>query len=459
MYTGWTIFCPDPETAIECKRLAERGGDEIVLDVVEHVWDAALAHLSSGGFTAAVLTDEVSAAEWVQAASIAKSKTSRLVVALMGSESATAHIASDLGIVVLRELRPLLCALRLLPLSSTPWNASIRDLPKIDQKRFEAVVTRGGADRWRHVDEGLIEYCPANSAVSTVIGESVDVGPALEALRAAKQVAHPPMPSVQGVERQSVLDVILGPPRALSDPASKAALAPYDIPVPIEELCASPSRASSEAARIGFPVRIALASPDLRVWQHPDLVVDRVDNAARVRDVYRQIMNLARTRAPHARLLGVTVRAATLARALLWLHMRPLPDSAALVQIGFADPHGAAAGDATETVLPITHERLEQVLKRLRGSSLVLPSETSARRETVSALGDVLMRLAAFIHDWRDEIEAVHIEPLALLISGDVELREACVQVSDAFERSLEHSSSERTSPEQRVPRPAKAAS
>ena len=71
------------------------------------------------------------------------------------------------------------------------------------------------------------------------------------------------------------------------------------------------NRAASEAARIGFPVRIALASPDLRVWDHPDLAVDGVDNAARVRDVYRQIMGMANERQPEAHLLGVHVTATT----------------------------------------------------------------------------------------------------------------------------------------------------
>ena len=100
-----------------------------------------------------------------------------------------------------------------------------------------------------------------------------------------------------------MLDVLFGPRRALSDPASKAALEPYDVPMPIEELCASASRAAAEANRIGFPVRISLASPDLRVWDHPDLRVDMVDNAARVRDTFRQLMG-AGGQPPAASLAG-----------------------------------------------------------------------------------------------------------------------------------------------------------
>jgi hypothetical protein len=47
------------------------------------------------------------------------------------------------------------------------------------------------------------------------------------------------------------------------------------------------------------------------------------------------------------------------------------------------------------------------------------------------------MRLAAFVHQWRGEIEAVEVNPLAILVGGELEIREACVTVGDAFSRSL----------------------
>jgi hypothetical protein len=55
----------------------------------------------------------------------------------------------------------------------------------------------------------------------------------------------------------------------------------------------------------------------------------------------------------------------------------------------------------------------------------------------VNAIGDVLMRLAAFVHQWRREIESVEVNPLASLVGGQLEVREACVTVGDAFSRSL----------------------
>jgi hypothetical protein len=232
-------------------------------------------------------------------------------------------------------------------------------------------------------------------------------------------------------------DVLFGPPRLLSDPASKAALAPFGLPMPQEELCTSPSRASAEAARIGFPVRISLASPDLRVWDHPDLSVDGVDNAARVRDVYRQLTSVAEERAPNARVLGVTVTATTLARALVRVTARPIASGRCLLRVSFADPHGAVVRDATSTLLPADPEGIARSIARLSGHALLLGDGAAERERNLHLLSDLFGRIGAFVEAFGREVERVELHPLALLVGEGAEIREAAIQVTDAFIRDL----------------------
>jgi hypothetical protein len=242
-----------------------------------------------------------------------------------------------------------------------------------------------------------------------------------------------------------VLDIIFGPRRALSDPTSKAVLAPYGIPLPVEELCSSASRAASEAARIGFPVRISLASPDLRVWDHPDLSVDMVDNAARVRDTFRQLIAAAQSRfAPDSeqaeqaerRVLGVLVSATSEPLALLRVRATALPRERVALQVGFADPHGRAARDETITILPAEPPVIERALRRLSGAELLFAKSPAQRKARVDAVAEVLQRVAAFLNDRRREIESVDLQPLAVLMDGSAEVREACVTVSAWFEQN-----------------------
>ncbi len=357
---------------------------------------------------------------------------------LAPSTGATHAIAADLGIPVVAGVPALVSLVALATTGAPrPYNASTKGLSALDRTRLAVPQHERRSGQFVRSDDGLLALEVPGGGRS-VIGYPWDVAEALASARAAMAPARPPMPVVERVDHQAVLDVILGPRRALSDPASKAALEPYDLPLPVEELCASPSRAAAEATRIGFPVRIALASPELRVSDNPDLVVDGVDSAAGVRDVFRQTMALARSRSPEARLLGVTVSAATTAKALLGVRVRRFASALALAEVGFLDAHGAAAHDRTTMVLPTTAEGIDRALARLAGAPLLFGSSPSERRHVVSAVGDVLLRLAVFVHDWPDEIESVDACPLAVLVGGDVEVREARVQVTDAFTRSLE---------------------
>lgn len=435
------VFCDAPELALEVTLSAEAIESVAQPRVVDDPIGAAVAALAAGEAAALAMSGVPSPGRLVELARAARVRGVEVALCLLGAPAPALHLARDLGLVAVHEVRPLIAAAKLLSVGrGTPWGASTRALAAVDRARLAHALRPGeaGSGRLSREDRARLAYAPSDDSAPSLLGETRDVASALVALREADVGERPPMPAVEGVDPQQVLDVVFGPPRALSDPASKAALSPYDVPLPEEELCTSASRAAAEAGRMGFPVRIALASPDLRIWDHPDLAADGVDNAARVRDVFRQVMAQARARAPNARLLGVTVGATTSALALLWVRMEPLADGLVHVQLGFADPHGAAADDSTQTVLPATFERIEATLARLRGSELVLGGSPIERRRAVEAVGDVLLRLAAFAHDWRDNIDQLEIDPLALLVGGEVEVREACITVSDAFARSLD---------------------
>lgn len=443
--SGWTVFCDVPSAIVELSRRC--AALDRTIDV--HPFDLDEAHarrergeklawvaleVPSDESLARLATVQVAAVQAVQGSTLRAPIP--IVLSVPGADLRELRRASALGIVALDELAPTLACWALLELDlQPPFSISDRALEVLDRRRIEGSLdARRGPDALVPDDDGVLAL--VRGETRTRLGRAPDVARALDAIRRVAPDPRPAMPRVEGVEPRAVLDVILGPPRELSDPASKAALAVYDVPLPLEEVCASPSRASSEAGRIGFPVRIALASPDLRLWDHPDLVAEGVENAARARDVFRQVMSLARARAPEARLLGVTVSATSAASALLHVDLRRVADHVVLAELAFGDPHGLASADRTHVALPCTPANLERALEALAGVSLLLPS-THERRARVSALGDALLRVAAFLHDWPAEVSRVRLRPLAVLVDGSVEIREASVLVSDAFERSL----------------------
>ena len=426
-FVAWRIPCDAAELAVELAARAEPLGLAVVPYVTGDPVSEAIDLAAAGEATALVL-----AAAPTPDQLVALSRAGTIPLAMLEGPIA---LARELDLPASGDLEPLLATLALDGVDR-PWEASTRGLGSVDRVRLGSAGVGGSEElRWESAGDGdLTLHHPAGT---TRVGHSRAAAEALDALRVSARATRPRMPTVEGVDPEAVLEVILGPPRSLSDPASKAALAAYDVPLPEEVLCTSPSRAASEAAQLGFPVRLALASPDLRLWDHPDLVADGVDNAARVRDVFRQMMALGATRADRSRLLGVTVSATTSARALMWIEASSLTEGLVRARLGFADPHGLAARDATELVLPCDEARVERALRRLRGHPLLLGDAASIRREVVGQLTDLLLRVAAFVDEWRAEVEAVRIQPLAVLLSGAMEARDVCVEVGDAFSRSL----------------------
>lgn len=426
----WRIPCDEAELAVELAARAEALGLGVAPHVATDPAAEALDLLDKGAQVALALLTGPAPEALVSLAREAPG----LPMALLGGPRT---LARELGLAATAELGPLISLLALREAGvDRPWQASTRGLTALDRHRLGAAGRGGVTDqRWSRGADGRLRL--DHPAGSVLLGDATAVAGALEAARVGALADRPRMPTVEGVDPDAVLEVILGPPRALSDPASKTALAAYDVPLPAEVLCTSPSRAASEAAQLGFPVRLALASPDLRLWDHPDLVADGVDNAARVRDVFRQMMALGATRADRNRLLGVTVSATTSARALMRVEAESLADGWVRAALGFADPHGLAAADETELLLPASERDIGAALQRLRGHPLLLGDTSTLRDEVVTQLTDLLLRVAAFVDEWRAEVDRVRIEPLAVLLDGSVEARDVCVEVGDAFTRSL----------------------
>ncbi len=442
----WKIFSDSTELAVECLHTAGAIGVSVETVAAEHCLDAACSALDRSEAVALAVVRVPTLEEIVELAHASRYGRRLVVLAILAREREAEFVApaaAELGLVVVRDVGALAATLALCDAGAEqPWAASTRGLPAKDRVRLDPSLSENSRNggHLRQGTDGGIAWSAQHDGESRSLGRVSDVGEAIDALRRVDRSSVRVLSSVDGIEAQSVMDVIFGPRRALSDPASKRALAPYGIPMPVEELCTSPSRTAAEATRIGYPVRIALASPDLRVWDHPELCIDMVDNAARARDAFHQLITLAQAklsdvRGVERRLLGVVVSATGEATASLSVHARPLPHGRVAMEIAFADPHGQAAGDAILAVLPTPAEALGRTIARLRGSALLLPESPALRKANLESISDVLLRLAAFVEDHRGEVEWVKLKPLALLPDGTAEVREACVQVSDAFER------------------------
>jgi hypothetical protein len=87
-------------------------------------------------------------------------------------------------------------------------------------------------------------------------------------------------------------------------------------------------------------------------------------------------------------------------------------------------------------VLPAEQPVIERALRRLLGADILLDTTAAQRQARIDNITDLLQRVSAFVNDRRNEVTSVELRPLAILLDGSVEVREACVSVSDWFERN-----------------------
>ncbi|MET0287131.1 MAG: acetate--CoA ligase family protein [Polyangiales bacterium] len=433
------VFCETGELLAEATAQAARIGLPVEAELTSDPLDAAARAARDRGLAGALCVQVPEPSRAIDALHVC-SERGRIVLSSLSTRDAQSFgLASDLGLVCVRDVAPAIAALALLAHGGArAFRANGKKLSAADQVRLERALlgSERGAGKLASDADG-ISFQRTDSSDSVRLGSGLAVAQALRALAASESFAEPLVRATAPRDAAATRDVLFGPPRLLSDPASKVALKPFELPMPQEELCASPSRAAAEAARIGFPVRISLASPDLRVWDHPGLSVDGVDNAARVRDVYRQLQSAAQELKPEARVLGVTVTATTLARALIRISARPAPQRRVILRIAFADPHGAITRDGICTVLPAGARTIERTLARLAGAELLLGASAEEREKNVALLSQLFARIASFVDLYRNEIERLELHPLALLVGGSAEVREAAIEVNDAFLREL----------------------
>jgi hypothetical protein len=436
------VFCETVELAVEATALASAIGLSVSIELSADPLGAAVQRVAEQAGVACALSLALPSADSAVAALHVCSEPQRVVVGGVSEPDGLLRgLLRDLGFVCVTDLPPALAALALLTSGATrAHRASPRKLSPPDRLRLGGALGAVERSAGRLVSLGADgvahQLAEGRASASLRTGGARALAEALQGLAAAERLEDSVLPFVRPSALEPCRDVLFGPPRTLSDPASKAALSPFGLPMPQEELCSSPSRAAVEAARIGFPVRISLASPDLRVWDYPDLSVDGVDNAARVRDVYRQLAVTAEARAPQARVLGVTVTATTLARALLRVTARPLRHGRVLLRVGFCDPHGAVAKDAIATVLPLSEQAIRRALERLAGRALLWADASPP--SAAGPLIDLLVRLASFVDAFRREVARVELHPVALLVGGGAEIREAAVQITDAFVQDMD---------------------
>jgi len=202
----------------------------------------------------------------------------------------------------------------------------------------------------------------------------------------------------------------------LSKEATSRLLAAYGIPAPTSELANSDEEAAQIAEKLGFPVALKVASPDISHKSDIGGVSLNLTSADDVAKEFANILKRTYSAQPQARILGIQVQRMTPEGQEVIVGAVQDPQFGPLVMFGSGGVEVEGLKDVAFGLAPLTQEEAEHLLKstwagrKLSGYRNLLPADRQAVLE-------VLLRIAQLSSDF-PQLAEIEINPLIVLVKG-----------------------------------------
>jgi acyl-CoA synthetase (NDP forming) len=203
----------------------------------------------------------------------------------------------------------------------------------------------------------------------------------------------------------------------LSEGAAKAFFQTYGLTCPKEALAKSADEAASHAAAIGLPVVMKIESPDLHHKTDAGGVRLAITTSEEARSAYLSIMANVSAFAPDARLEGVSVQEMVVGgvEALLGI-ARHEPFGLGMV-VGVGGTLVELVADAAFELLPVDAALAREMIGRTKLAGL-LAGYRGQPPADLEALIEAMVRLSEVAMTYADRIEAIDLNPVAVLPAG-----------------------------------------
>lgn len=217
-------------------------------------------------------------------------------------------------------------------------------------------------------------------------------------------------------EKGQTADVESRQPLQAGDLSADALMQAYGIPTATIELARSVDEAVASADRLGYPVVIKIASPDILHKSDVGGVALNIQDASALREGYTRMIKQIQKITPAPHLEGVYVQRQIPAGQEVIIGMARDPQFGALMMFGSGGVEVEGLQDVAFCLSPLNQAEAEAMMRKtwagrkLKGFRNIPPADEAAVR-------DVLIRLS-HIADAHEEIEEIEINPLRALSQG-----------------------------------------
>jgi len=223
-----------------------------------------------------------------------------------------------------------------------------------------------------------------------------------------------------GIAPQQVQDLLSAArqnrQRALDAASARLTLEAYGIPTPKDYLATTPDEAARFAAKIGFPVALKLASPDILHKTEVGGVLLNVPDADAARQGWQTIVTRARAAHPQADIRGVQVQPMVTGGQEVILGVKRDPVFGPLVMFGLGGVYVEALADVSFRLAPLSRQDAEEMISEVRSAKL-LQGLRGAPPADRAALVEAIVRIGQLAADF-PEIEELDVNPLMVLPAG-----------------------------------------
>ena len=204
---------------------------------------------------------------------------------------------------------------------------------------------------------------------------------------------------------------------SIGETEARAILEAYGVPIAKSELAATAEEAVQYAERLGYPVVLKIASPDILHKTDIGGVRINLSSAADVRDAFDLIVYRATRYMPNAEIWGCLVQQQVKSGKEVILGMSRDPQFGPLLLFGLGGIYVEALKDVTFRVAPIGQRAAMEMMQEIRSYPLLrgVRGEKSADME---ATADVLLRLSQLVTDFPEIVE-LDINPLKVFDQGN----------------------------------------
>jgi len=198
---------------------------------------------------------------------------------------------------------------------------------------------------------------------------------------------------------------------SIGDAESRSILQAYGLRIPNSELAETPEKAAQIAGKIGYPVVLKIASPDILHKTDIGGVKVGLQNAADIRDAFELMVYRAQRYLPEARIWGCLVQEMAPSGGLeVLVGMNRDPQFGPLITFGLGGIYVEILRDVTFRIAPFSREEAEEMLTQIRAHAL-LDGVRGQPPIDKAAIVDTLLRVSQLVQDFPEIIE-MDINPL-----------------------------------------------